>query len=70
MQWLDEIGYDSYLIGQDAALLRLSGGCWRPDYETWAWSNVVAVSRVSASGVASRLDAASTVRPAPPRLCS
>lgn len=45
VRWLDESGFDSYLIGGQGELLLLSGGCWVSDYETWAWSNVVAVSR-------------------------
>ena len=64
--WLDALGLDAYLVGAGASLLFLSGGCWSVDFETWAWSNVVAVSRAAAPLAAARLDAASLVKPAPP----
>ena len=43
VKWLDGLGYDVYLVGD--VLLPLHGGCWFAELETWAWSNVVAVSR-------------------------
>ena len=43
VKWLDGLGYDVYLVGD--VLLPLHGDCWFADLETWAWSNVVAVSR-------------------------
>lgn len=46
VQWLDSLGFDCYLIGgENEELLRLTGGCWVSDYETWSWSNILAVSR-------------------------
>ena len=63
---LDAFGFDSYLVGKGGELLRLSGGCWVDDYETWAWSNVVSVSRSLRPSLAEAWGAASAVRPAPP----
>ena len=51
--WLDQLGYDVYLVGD--VLLPLHGDCWFADIETWAWSNVAAVSRSAAPALAATL---------------
>ena len=53
VKWLDGLGYDVYLVGD--VLLPLHGDCWFADLETWAWSNVVAVSRSAAPALAETL---------------
>lgn len=40
---LERLGYDCFLA-QKRTLVRLTG-CWRPEYETKAWSNVICVLR-------------------------
>ena len=38
-EWLDALGYDSYLLGRNNAI-RVNGNCWRQDYELWLYSDV------------------------------
>ena len=59
-------GFDAYLVGRGGELLRLTGGCWVPDYETWSWSNVVAVHRRTRPALATRWRARSALAPTPP----
>lgn len=43
-QKLDDVGYDSYFIG-DFHLYKMSNGCWDDVFEIRKWSNVLAVRR-------------------------
>ena len=42
--WLSGLGYDVFLMGR-RNLLQLNGGCWADVYESWHYTNIVAIRR-------------------------